>query len=155
MSTVSVFSGTPLIQKGPPVGGPFHIYNHKKMKILPKTRLENAITAVDLTPACDSSILKINDRTFAFCSEVDPHPHLVIESEIFALLMQRLENRVVHFTVFRPRCLCCDGEGDLVIRLTEDDGCVYQLDENDNLEICMTLEDLYNRRNERNASKFE
>lgn len=114
------------------------------MKILPNTNNWNLQTAVDLTPMCDSSILQINDDTFAFCAKEQKSPHLVIKSEIFALLMLRLEEKIVHFNVFRPRCLCYEGEGDVVIRLTECDGCVYRIDENENLELCMSIEDLYN-----------
>ena len=113
------------------------------MKIHPNTKYRDLTCAVDIAPACESSILKIDESTFAFCSEVDEQPHLVIESEIFSLLMQRMGARVVHFSVFRPRCLCCEAEGEVVIRLTEVDGYIYQLDQNDELEICMSVENLY------------
>ncbi|PXA05734.1 hypothetical protein DDZ13_02365 [Coraliomargarita sinensis] len=110
----------------------------------------NLDNAADLTPACKSSILKISEDTFAFCGEDERHPHLVVKSAIFALLMQRLERRVVHYDVFRPKCLCCNEEGDIVIRLIESDGYVYHVREDDNVEICMSIEQLYKDYHARN-----
>lgn len=118
------------------------------MKILSNTNLWNLQTALDLTPLCDSSILQIDEDTFAFVALGKKEPYLVIQSEIFSLLLQRIEGQIVSINVYRPQCLSCDGEGLLMIRLCEDDQCIYQITEDDGIEICMSLEALYNKRNE-------
>ena len=129
------------------ISGGLSAFN-KIMKILQKSKYKKLKDATNLTPLCEgSSILKINDSTFAFINEDEQRPFLILESEIFGLLMQRLEDRIVHYKAFRQKCLCCGGDGDLTIRLTEVDGFTYQIDENDNIEICRDIEELYHERN--------
>lgn len=120
------------------------------MKILPRSKFRNFKSAINLTPRCEgSSIMKINENTFAFCDEDARRPFLIIESTIFSLLMIRLGDRIAHYKVFRPKCLCCDESGDMVIRITETDGFVYQIGENEKIEMCMDLEKVYNEEYER------
>jgi hypothetical protein len=120
------------------------------MEILSNTNIKRPLNAVDLAPACDASIFEIEEFTYAFYGPKKTDPFVVIESEIFYLLMQRLAGRIVELNVFRPLCLCCGGTGLLTIRLTEADGCVSQFNEADELELCMDLETLYQKRNARN-----
>ena len=121
------------------------------MKILPNSKFINLNAAINLTPHCEgSSILKISENTFAFFAEDARRPHLMIESTIFGLLMNRLEDRVVHFNAFRPKCLCCDGCGTIVIRITENDGFVYQIHEDENIEMCMDISKVCNGDYEKN-----
>ncbi|PXA03876.1 hypothetical protein DDZ13_09555 [Coraliomargarita sinensis] len=120
------------------------------MKIILNINIKRPSNAVDLVPACDASIFEIEEYTYAFYGPNQTDPFLVIESEIFYLLMQRLAGKIVEFNVFRPLCLCCEETGLLVIRLTEADGCVYQFTEGNDLELCMNIETLYDEYNERN-----
>lgn len=120
------------------------------MKILPNTNIVMPINAVDLAPACEASLFKVKAFTYAFIAPNQNEPYLVIQSEIFDLLMQRLCGRIVEMNVFRQLCMCCGGIGSLTIRLTEADGCVSQFHEDDELELCMDVETLYQKRNARN-----
>jgi len=120
------------------------------MKILQNSNYLNLKSATNLTPHCSAPILKADENTYVFCDEDAQRPYLVIQSTIFGLLMKRLEDRIIHYNVYRPRCLCCDGEGDLTIRLTEIDGFIYQIDESDNIEMCLDLERAYNGEYEKN-----
>lgn len=120
------------------------------MKIISNTNIKRPFNAVDLAPACDASLFKIKEFTYAFFGPNQTDPYVVIKSEIFDLLMQRLAGRIVELNVFRQLCMCCGGTGMLIIRLTEADGCVSQFNEDDELELCMDLETLYQKRNARN-----
>jgi hypothetical protein len=120
------------------------------MKILPESKFSSPIEAIDLTPNCECAILKISELTYAFCARSRRHPYLIIESEIFGLLMYRLKDRIANYKVFRDKCMCCDDDGEIIIRITEIDGFVYQIDENDNIEICMDMEKVYNDDYEKN-----
>jgi hypothetical protein len=117
------------------------------MKIL-NTNIKMPSNAVDLAPACDTSLIKIKEFTYAFFGADEDEPFAVIKSEVFDLLMQRLAGRIVELNVFRPLCLCCEGAGLLTIRLTEADGCVSQFNEDDELELCMDVETLYRKCND-------
>ena len=120
------------------------------MKIIPNPKVSSLTNAVDLTPICDSSILKIQDNTFAFYVAAKKHPILTIESDVFSLLMLRLEGRIVDINVFRPYCLCCDSYGGIVIRLTEGDGTIFQITQDDQIEICMSAKQLHEKYHARN-----
>lgn len=110
------------------------------MKIHPTTKPLNMRNAINVTPQCESPMLKINDTTFALFSKDEKQPFLVIESELFALFMKRIGNSTIHFMAHRHNCLCCGEEDQVVIRLTESDGMIYQFYENDSLELIVTME---------------
>ena len=99
--------------------------------------------AINVTPQCESPMLKINDTTFALFAKDEKQPFLVIESKLSVLFMKRVGNSPVHFMAHRPACLCSGEEGHLVIRLTESDGMIYQFDENDSLEFVVTMEKMH------------
>lgn len=120
------------------------------MKILTNSETRSLKEAINLTPHCECSILKINNHTFGFCALDSRHPYLVIESKIFGLLMRRLKDRIAHYKAFRPKCMCCDDNGKIIIRVTEIDGFVYQVHEDDTVEMCMDIEKLHNGDYEKN-----
>lgn len=120
------------------------------MKILPEPESIDLREAVDLTPHCECAILKISKDRYAFCTHDDRHPFLLIESKIFGLLMHRLKDRIAHYNAFRTKCLCCDDDGKIIIRVTEIDGFVYQVHEDDTVEMCMDIEKLHNGDYEKN-----
>jgi hypothetical protein len=123
------------------------------MKILSNTKIKRPSNAVNLTPECEESLFKIKKYTYAFYMQDEDEPFVAIKSEIFDLLMQRLAGRIVDMYVFRPLCVCCGGPGLLTIRMTEAGGCVSQFNEDDELELCKSVESLYGEFCQRNEPK--